>query len=89
MPLFKIRRDVGDITQEEMDAAALRAILCAPQFPGMRWHRSYWDREAGRVDCLYEALTLRDIEEHARVSRIPCDEIRPVDEMLPETYING
>jgi len=89
MPLYRIRREVGEISQEEMDAAAFRAILCAPQFPGMRWHRSYWDREAGRLDCFYEALTLRDVEEHARVARIPCDEIRQVDEVVPDTYVNG
>jgi hypothetical protein len=89
MPLYRIRREVGDISQEEMDAAAFRAILCAPQFPGMRWHRSYWDRDAGRIDCVYEAHTLRDVEEHARVARIPCDEIRVVDEIVPDTYVNG
>jgi hypothetical protein len=89
MPLYRIRRQVGDISQEDMDAAAFRAILCAPQFPGLRWQRSYWDREGGRIDCLYEASSLRDIEEHARVARIPCDEIREVSEMLPETYVNG
>ena len=89
MPLFKVRRDVGEMTQEDMDAAGFRAIVCAPQFPGLKWHRSYWDKAQGRLDCIYEAETQGQLEEHARVSRIPCDEIREVAEVLPDPYIHG
>lgn len=89
MPLYRIRRDVGAITQEDMDAAAFRAIVCAPQFPGLQWIRSFWDREAGRLDCVYQADEPAQIEEHAKTARIPCDEIRVVDEVMPEAYIHG
>jgi len=89
MPLYRVRRDVGEVSQDEMDASAFRAIVCAPQFPGLRWVRSFWDRQTGRIDCIYEADSLRQIEEHARVSRIRCDEVCEVDEMFPETYVNG
>ncbi|MEO8540501.1 MAG: nickel-binding protein [bacterium] len=89
MALYRIRRNVGDISKEDMDAASMRAIVCAVQFPGLKWHRSYWDREAGNLDCLYEASDPTHLEEHARVSRIPCDEVREVTEVLPETYLHG
>ena len=89
MPLYRIRRDVGPLTQEDLDAASFRAIVCAPQFPGLKWHRSYWDREAEVLDCVYEAVDRAQIEEHARVSRIPCDDVHEVAEVLPETYIHG
>lgn len=89
MPLYRIRRDVGQLSQEEMDAAAFRAIVCAPQFPGLKWIRSYWDRETGRLDCIYEAANATQIEEHAATARIPCDQVRPVDEVMPETYLHG
>lgn len=89
MPLFKIRRNVGQIIQEDMDAAAFRAIVCAVQFPGLKWHRSFWDKDAGVLDCFYEAASREDLQDHARVSRIPCDEVCEVNELLPETYING
>lgn len=89
MPLYRIRRDVGQLSQEEMDAAAFRAIVCAPQFPGLTWIRSYWDREQGRVDCIYDALDPEQIEEHARTARIPCDEVRLVEEVMPQTYLHG
>ena len=50
MPLYRIRRNVGVATKEDMDASAFRAIVCAVQFPGLKWHRSFWDREAGIVE---------------------------------------
>jgi hypothetical protein len=87
MPLYRIMRNVGDLTEEEMDAAAIRAIVCAPQFPGLKWIRSYWDRETGRVDCVYEATGPEQLQEHAATARIPCDDVRPVHEMLPEAYL--
>lgn len=89
MALYRIRRNVGEMSTEEMDAAAFRALVCAVQFPGLKWERSYWDKSGGYIDCYYEAPSVRAIEEHARVSRIPCDEIAVVDELVPATYLNG
>ena len=89
MPLYKILRNVGDISPEDLDAAAFRAIVCAGQFTGLRWQRSFWNAEAGTIECLYEAENVRDLEEHARISRIPCDAVSEVREILPQTYLNG
>jgi hypothetical protein len=89
MALYSIRRNVGDMTKEDMDAAAFRAIVCAVQFPGLKWHRSFWDPASGYMDCIYEAAHPEQLEEHARVARIPCDGVHPVTEILPETYVNG
>lgn len=89
MSIYRVRRDIGDISQDDLDAASFRAIVCAPQFPGLRWVRSYWDQEAGRLDCIYEAVDPTQLQEHARVARIPCDAVREVTEMLPDTYLHG
>lgn len=89
MPLYRIRRDVGDISHDDLDAASFRAIVCAPQFPGLKWVRSYWDRDAGWLDCLYEAADPTQLEEHALMARIPCDEVHEVSELLPRTYLKG
>jgi len=89
MPLYRIRRNVGSVSKEDVDASAFRAIVCAVQFPGLKWHRSYWNKEGGYLDCIYEARDTADLEAHARVSRIPCDEVQEVEELVPETYING
>jgi hypothetical protein len=87
--LYRIRRNVGDMSTEDMDAAAFRAIVCLVQFPGLAWQRSYWDRQNGFIDCFYEASTAEQIREHARVARIPCDDVAVVEELLPEPYLNG
>jgi len=89
MPLYKVTRNVGDLSRDELDAAAFRAIVCAPQFSGLRWIRSYWDRQNGLLDCYYEAQSIEQLEAHARTARIPCDDVRLVDEVLPDPYIHA
>lgn len=89
MPVYAIRREVGDITQEDVDAASYRAIVCAYQFTGLRWITSFWDRPKGELLCIYEALGPDQLLEHAHHSRIPCDEIREVTPFGPEAYLHG
>ena len=89
MPLYSIRRQLGKISEDELDASAFRAIVCAFQFEGLKWHRSYWDQQAGEITCIYEAQTPGQLEEHSRVSRIPCDSIAEVRVVRPEPYIHG
>jgi hypothetical protein len=89
MPLYQVRRDIGDVSQDDLDASAYRAIICAYQFPEIRWVRSFWNRAAGQITCFYEARDPEQLTEHARLSRIPCDEVREVTEVLPEPYIHG
>ena len=89
MPLYSIRRQIGQVSEDELDASAFRAIVCAFQFDGLKWRRSYWDRKAGELTCIYEAQTSRQLEDHARVSRIACDSIAEVSEVRPEPYIHG
>jgi uncharacterized protein DUF4242 len=89
MPLYSIRRELGKITRDELDASASRAIMCAYDFEGMRWVRSFWDPEAGNITCLYEAASAGDVREHARRARIPCNDVREVTEVMPEVYVHG
>lgn len=89
MALFLIRRHVPAATQEDIDAAAVRAIACALEFPGLRWITSYWDRAAEETLCMYEAKSAQEIAEHARRARIACDEVRPVEQFGPIDYVSG
>lgn len=89
MPLYAIRRDLGPITREELDASAYRAIMCAYDFEGLKWVRSFWDPEQGEIRCLYEAQDVAQVIEHARRSRIPCDDVREVIEIDPGLYVHG
>ena len=89
MPLYAIRRKVGDVTPDEIDAAAFRAIFCATEYDSFHWVRSYWDREAGLLNCIYEAESVAQIREHSMRSNIPCDDVHEVTEILPGTYIRN
>ena len=89
MPLYKIHRLIGPSTQEDVDAAGFRAIVCAPQFPGLRWIQSYWDQDGGCLDCFYEAASPEQIRQHAELSRIPCDEVVEVQLVHPSSYTTG
>lgn len=87
MPMFAIRRNVVGLSDEEIDAAGYRAVVCAIEYDGLRWLRSIYDRERGQLLCLYEARSEAEIREHALRSRIPCDEVREVEEILPDPYL--
>lgn len=89
MPLYTIRREIPGDDREAIDAASLRAISCAYEFPGLRWIRSYWDEPAQALLCLYESTSPEQIQEHSRRSRIPCDDIREVVEIEPSVYVDS
>jgi hypothetical protein len=89
MPLYAIRRELGKISRDELDASASRAIMCSYDFESMKWVRSFWDPEAGNITCFYEAASGEDLHEHARRARIPCDDVREVTEVTPELYVHG
>jgi uncharacterized protein DUF4242 len=86
MALFLIRRDVGDSTQEDIDAATWRAVSCAYNFGRLKWITSYWDVKGQRVFCIYEADDPDQIRLHSRLARIPCDEVTPVRELDPAKF---
>jgi hypothetical protein len=86
MPLYMITRQVPGATQEDMDAAAWRAITCAFYFDRLKWHQSYWDKQAGVIRCIYEAPSAEEIIAHAERARIPCDQVQEVSIIAPEFY---
>ncbi len=81
--LWMIERDVTGWSDEEVEAAGIRAKICAPWYPNMEWVRSYFDREGARTVCFYRAESEGDIRTHALFSGIPCDTVVPVEEVLP------
>jgi uncharacterized protein DUF4242 len=89
MPLFTIRRDLRGTTQSERDAAGIRAVVCALEYEDLRWIRSYWDEEAGVMQCYYEARDSAEVREHSLRASIPCDEVSEVVEVLPFGYMES
>ena len=86
MALYQVVRQLGAISPEEIDAAAFRAIACLPAFDGLSWVRSYYDAATSNMFCFYEAKNAEHIKEHAKLARIPCDEVVEVTEYLPDAY---
>lgn len=89
MATYSIRRVVGSLTRDEVDAAAMRSLWCLANYPGVKWIRSAWDAERGEINCLYEAPNADAIREHAESAQIPCDEIREVSLIDPADYLEG
>lgn len=87
MPIFQVRRILGHASKDDVDAAAFRAIVCAYEYPGMKWHESYWDAEREEMICIYEADDADQIFIHAERSRIACDEVREVTVIRPGDYV--
>jgi hypothetical protein len=87
MALYLIRRNVPGIGKEDIDAASLRAISCAYSYEGLRWIQSYWDPEAGVMDCVWEAKDAEQVADHARRALLPCDEIREVRLITPGDFL--
>jgi hypothetical protein len=89
MALFMIKRNVQGASPTDYDAAVFRAISCAYEFDGLRWVRSYWDRQSGYSYCIYEADSAEQIREHSTLSQIACDEVFQVTDIDPESYDAG
>ncbi len=89
-----LRRSGWSATHEMEKAAGICARVNTRDMPDrVRWLRSYVIREAdGRFGtaCVYQAVDVETVREHARRAGLPCDAILPVldtivmhDEPLP------
>ncbi|MGE0601728.1 MAG: nickel-binding protein [Dehalococcoidia bacterium] len=81
LSLVLVRRQLDPLTDREFRAIALQAIMCAYEYSDMRWLRSYWSRSTDQLFCLFETSCHERVSEHARRSRIPCDEIHDAIEI--------
>lgn len=81
--LWMIERDVATWTDEDVEAAGLRAKICVLWYPNMEWVRTFYEREGERLLCIYRAESETDIRTHALAAGLPCGTVLPVDEVLP------
>jgi hypothetical protein len=86
MPKYIVHRTVGNISEEEIEAASLRSIEALDQMPGVRWIRSYYSAEEGKIYCEYEAPSVEAVMEHARRAGIPFDGAEVVRELEPSMF---
>ncbi|MEW6638604.1 MAG: DUF4242 domain-containing protein [Actinomycetota bacterium] len=86
MPKYIVVRTVGQISEEEIQAAALRSIETLDRMPGVRWIRSYYSAEEGKLYCEYEAPSVDLIFEHALLANLPVDRAGVVRELEPSMF---
>ena len=86
MPKYIIARTVGQISEEELEAASMRSIEALDQLPEVRWIRSYYSAEEGKIYCEYEAPSVELIYEHARMAGLPVDRCSVVQELEPSMF---
>ncbi len=86
MPKYIVFRTVGEISEEEIEAASLRSIEALNQMSSVRWIRSYYSAEEGKIYCEYEAPSVELVFEHARRAGIPIDSAEVVRELEPSMF---
>ena len=86
MPKYIIHRTVGQLSDEDLDAAGVASTGALDNMAGIRWVRSYYSAEEGKIYCEYEALNLDLLFEHARRANIPIDGATVVRELDPAMF---
>ena len=86
MPKYLIHRTVGAMSDEEIQAAGERSNDVLAQMSGIRWMRSYYSADEGKIYCEYEALNLELLLEHARRAGLPFDGASLVRELDPTMF---
>ncbi len=86
MPLFNLWRVLDHaLNQGEREGISVRAIGACEWFPGVRWQRSFFVDEAGRLVslCVYEGPTLEAVRDQSVRCAVPFMEIRQVTALAP------
>ena len=81
MPRYVIERELGDITDAELQEAAERSMrVRTEEFPEIDWEHSHVVRtSAGLMSyCVYGAPDDETIRAHAAAVGIPADRIHPI-----------
>ncbi len=86
MPKYHVVRTVGQLAEEDIEAAVQRSLEAVDQLPGVRWIRSYYSAEEGKLYCEYEAPSAELVFEHARRAQLPIDRADVVQELEPSMF---
>ena len=88
MPRFIIERNVGHLTDEELQAAGERSNKVLAEMEGVVWIRSYVSHAEGKIYCEYEAPSAELVAEHARLAGLPADKIAEIAlEISPSMFL--
>ena len=88
MARFIIERNVGSLTDEELQAAGRRSNKVLAEMEGVVWIRSYVSHAEGKIYCEYEAPSAELVAEHARLAGLPADKISEIAlEISPSMFL--
>ncbi len=86
MPTYLVTRSVGEISEEDIQATVQRDREVREELPWVRWVRSYYSAEEGKLYCEYEAPSLELLSEHARKVGLPLDRATVVQNLEPAMF---
>ena len=85
MPRYLVQRSLGDIGEQELEAAAEESTrVRAEQFPQIAWERSHVVRTADGLMgyCIYAAPDEQHIRDHAAAAGLPVDVVQEIERDL-------
>jgi len=86
MQKFLIHRTVGTLTDQQIQEAGNGSVDALAEMSGIRWIRSYYSADEGKIYCEYEALNLELLIQHARLAGLPFDGASVVRELDPDMF---
>lgn len=86
MPKYLLVRTVGNLSEEDLREASLRSIEALENMPEVRWVRSYYSAEDGKIYCEYEAPSAEAVFEHAKMADLPLDRCTVVRDLEPSMF---
>ena len=86
MPKYMVSRTIGSTSDQEIEATCLSAMEVLEHMRDVRWIRSYYSAEEGKIYCEYEAPSVELIFEHARRAGISIDKAEVVRELEPSMF---
>lgn len=87
MPRYLIHRVLGDVSEDELEAAAEEARrVRAERFPEIEWEHSHVVRTDDGLTsyCVYSAPSAQHVRDHAAAAGLPADDVREIErDLLP------
>jgi hypothetical protein len=86
MPRYLVLRALGNVTDEQLEAAAETSRrVRAEQFPEIEWEHSHvvHTPDGGRTSyCIYAAPTPDRVRDHAAAAGLPADDVQEIERDL-------
>ena len=88
MPRYIIEREVGEVSQEELEAAGRKSNEVIAGMEGVVWIRSYISSAEGKIYCEYDAPNAEACLTHAKLTGLPADKISEISiEVNPAMFM--